>query len=606
MCLLGVATGRPTQNITIEVPYGTTNHGDPESFCTPATWIDIASFLLFNFVAHGATVVPYPGETTLRMTLRNAVVAIVSPTYGVIRAFNFIMRLPLLMAKGDDLKMAARSGALCMLVRSSSWKPQQGDNIRNALIKDPSTNVSTRYVPTYSYSRPIKLTNVSLSYQSTASLSIYRPPWLNDMTRFWSYIDTSHGESRIELRFVFGLSEQPQDAQYKFAFVPRNAKVFGLLDSTPSPSVPDKPPHRSPNPFESSVSTPEGPKYSLASSSNLARGTVALLQLLYALVTVYHTNGDQVNQYGFAAPGLTVIPYAIMSGLNLLASLVAHQYPTLYLVRSSVMDEAERRTGKRFHYVVGRIVDDSGTDSDNTVMNGWSEIAGSFKDDNEVLHVSPSAEDERIEICNSSRQRIYVPACPRFQRRDDTKTSPLRQFNEWETRQDEHGLEFPRYMARRQRALIQPSFFSISRLSSQMQSCRPPIRYIPLSKSQRPQCRSYPFWGLNAYETLLVFFISGAEFFIMLAVSNFSGQQSTLVQRAIIVTWLFSGSLFVALIPLTKHLTVLANSKKVDLRSVLLKIVLYIYEFSYGAPLIGGFVVVSQMLKAYGVCYKFV
>lgn len=166
VCFLGVAASRRTENITIEVPYGTSNHGKPNLLCTPATWSDLAGYLLFNYVAHGATVVSYPGEPALDVLLC-VVTAILFPTFGVIRALNFIVRHPVLTAK-NNLEMAARSGALCMLVRSSSWKPQQGDNIKNALIKvkdpgnepDPSTNISPTYVPTYSHSRPIKLTNV--------------------------------------------------------------------------------------------------------------------------------------------------------------------------------------------------------------------------------------------------------------------------------------------------------------------------------------------------------------------------------------------------------------------------------------------------------------
>ena len=146
------------------------------------------------------------------------------------------------------------------------------------------------------------------------------------MTHLWSYIDTTY--EKVKYRDLFGLENLPD--QYEFAFVPRNAEVLGLLDSTPSSNVPDILPLPSPNPTESSVPTPK-----LSSSSNLAKGMVALLQLLYTSFTVYHTNGDQVNRYGFAAPGLTVLPYAVMSGLNLLASLVAPHYPKVYLVRSS-------------------------------------------------------------------------------------------------------------------------------------------------------------------------------------------------------------------------------------------------------------------------------
>ena len=174
LCSLGVATSLPSQNITIEVPNGTTNHGEPNSFCTPATWVDIASFLLFNYFAHGATVISYPGEQA-GDTFYAVVSAVIAPTFGVIRALNFIIRHPLLTAK-NDLEVAARSGALCMLVRSSTWQPQKGDNIRNALIQDPGiepslrgcntshsdpgTKISPTYVQPYSYARPIKLTNV--------------------------------------------------------------------------------------------------------------------------------------------------------------------------------------------------------------------------------------------------------------------------------------------------------------------------------------------------------------------------------------------------------------------------------------------------------------
>ena len=576
LCFLWVATSRPTQNITIEVPKGTTNHGETNSYCTPTTWIDIASFLLFNYIAHGATVVSYPGELASEKLL-SVVFAISSPAFGVIRAFNFIIRHPLLTAE-NDLEVAARSGALCMLVRSSTWKPQKGDNIRNSLIKNPSTNISPRCVPTYSHSKPIKLTNVSLLYQSTAALSIYTPPWLNDKTRFWSYTDTNY-YVRFKDRVVFGLSELPD--QYKFAFVPRNAEVLGFEGSTPTASP---------------VPTPK-----LSSSFNLVKGMVALLQLLYTSFTLYHANGGQVYQYGFAAPGLTVLPYAVMSALNFVASLVAPHYPTLYLVRSKVMEEAERRTGFSFHYVVGRVVDESGTHSDDIVMEGWSDIAGSFEDDDNVLHVSPSAEeDERIEIRNSSRQRIYVPACPRFRRTDDTQTSPLGQFNET----TQHELEFPRYMARRQQALIQHSLFSFSRLSLQLQSCiqalRPHISYDRLPP--RPQ-RPKPVRGSYSLEICLVYLIVGAEWTAMLALSNSGDQQSTSAQKIVVGTWVVMASLIFGLL-FTYDLN--HNTRESGASSMLLRCRVCCYILVCGAPAIGGFVVVSQILKAYGICYKFV
>ena len=196
--------------------------------------------------------------------------------------------------------------------------------------------------------------------------------------------------------------------------------------------------------------------------------------------------------------------------------------------------------------MVGEVVDEPGTDAD-----GWSEIAGSFKDDDKVLYVIHSSEkDKTIEISDTSStvysQNIYVPACPRFRRTDDT-----------------------RYMARRS---IIPS---------------------------------------NAYEMCLVTFIVAAEICIMLALSNFSGQQSTFAQRAWIVTWLFSGYLLGVMSYLWSFIWKHGTTHKRESGKLSLWVggALFVYlacAVSLGAPAIGGFVVVSQMLKAYGICYKFV
>ena len=464
-------------------------------------------------------------------------------------------------------------------------------------------------------------------YQSTSfKLSIYRPPWLNDKTKYWSYTDTNL--VRIGSRVVFGLSKPPD--QYEFAFVPRNTKIFPLKDHLPiaSSNVPATCPSRL-----RSIFAPSTPK--LSSSLNLVKGMVALLQLLYTSFTLYHSNGGQVNQYGFVAPGLTVLPYAIMSGLNLIASLVAPNYPTLYLVRSKVMEEAERRTKLPFNYVVGKVNDES--DTDNDVKEGWSEIVGSFADDDKFLYATPSAEkDKMIEISDGSSRRIYVPSCPRFQRTDDTWTSPLRQFKE--TPQD--GLEFPRYMAGCQQGLIHRSFSWLSSillllvpshfLSSLLASllalarslltlARPLLRSMTqllpslltsasslfkpvtsrlapwLTSQARPRPPRLSKPALNKYEMSLVAFIIGTEILIALAVSNFSRQQSTVAQRAWIFTWLIAGYFFGAMIYDELSFTQSRSRKMICL-----------FIVSYSAPAIGGLVVVSQMLNAYGICHRFV
>lgn len=45
-------------------------------------------------------------------------------------------------------------------------------------------------------------------------------------------------------------------------------------------------------------------------------------QALYAIFTLFNSHGNQIDRYGEATFGLTVVPYVVMSLLNLFANLV--------------------------------------------------------------------------------------------------------------------------------------------------------------------------------------------------------------------------------------------------------------------------------------------
>ena len=69
--------------------------------------------------------------------------------------------------------------------------------------------------------------------------------------------------------------------------------------------------------------------------------------------------------YGYAAFGLTVIPYILMTTLNLLAGILTPENPALYMVCSKEMDEAIRHGGS-FDGMVGTL-DYDGDESQDTV-----------------------------------------------------------------------------------------------------------------------------------------------------------------------------------------------------------------------------------------------
>jgi len=87
LCLLILVTAAaPNQNITIEVPPGTSNHGDPHLLCTPTRTVDVASFFLLNYVAHAVTVRPSPGEHLIP-SVKLILFALVFPTSGISKDF---------------------------------------------------------------------------------------------------------------------------------------------------------------------------------------------------------------------------------------------------------------------------------------------------------------------------------------------------------------------------------------------------------------------------------------------------------------------------------------------------------------------------------------
>src|SRR5438270_950503 len=100
----------------------------------------------------------------------------------------------------------------------------------------------------------------------------------------------------------------------------------------------------------------EGKDVVIASTYSGAKALVAAVQTVYAGFTLFQTRGDQLSRYGYAAFGLTVIPYLVMSVLNSLADALTPTFPACYLVRSDEMDEAERREGCYFEGIVGRLL----------------------------------------------------------------------------------------------------------------------------------------------------------------------------------------------------------------------------------------------------------
>ena len=85
----------------------------------------------------------------------------------------------------------------------------------------------------------------------------------------------------------------------------------------------------------------------IPSSYSVIQALIGVGQALWAIITIYQARGDQIQQYGYAAFGLTVVPYAFMSVTNAMANLLTPQYSTILVIRTPEMTEAEQQ-GKAF------------------------------------------------------------------------------------------------------------------------------------------------------------------------------------------------------------------------------------------------------------------
>jgi hypothetical protein len=287
----------PDQVFTIEVPAGlnATNHNSDSLFCiVPASWFNIMIFYLGNYGAHAATLVTYPGESPIYV-FAAIIYALFFPNTGIVRGLNAIFRhANFSWGERTDLRAATRAGALCMVVRTSAWRPKESNG--------PETS-DQRQEEAHQGEEP---------KGRSVSWKVIEGAWCKELPRLWPYFDTSlerpephkipNGEgpgwkrhcarlwkwlTNME-RKIHGTCILPDNGFYALAYVPRNAKVTI---------------------FQRHNGCREHVPVTLSSSYSAVRATIAVVQILYASATLYKaTKGPQIGQYGFTAFGLTPAP----------------------------------------------------------------------------------------------------------------------------------------------------------------------------------------------------------------------------------------------------------------------------------------------------------
>ena len=119
----------------IEVP-GFINRGNCRLLCRPALWTDIFIFFFGNYAAHAATILARPGQSLLT-TISSTVTALLLPGSGIWTGMEAVLSGAKFAE--TDLRMAARAGALCTVVREQdleSVSEVQGNKIPSDIQQD--------------------------------------------------------------------------------------------------------------------------------------------------------------------------------------------------------------------------------------------------------------------------------------------------------------------------------------------------------------------------------------------------------------------------------------------------------------------------------------
>ena len=407
-----------TENITITAPKGTRLQGhDPQILCTPSKWTDVAVFLVANYVAHAVTLKSLPGESTLSV-LRNVVCSLLFPISGVRRGVTAIYQRAILAktpleaaAKAGALCMVTRTlewkpehGDVVRI--SGIEEPQK----KPWWVRDSSSGSRAKGVVVGVY-RGIAKVNKFL-YQFCFLVMTWKILEDEEVSEVPAYIvqqatvrpfkaimgrplpdwEFQPSSSRWDprSRTIHGICQLPSG--YALCTVPPGSHVVELdkdeqggEDQSGKINAGGKEMREEKTKivdgdhggdkvivkslysrFMTQVSSKWGPRRSsldhshpsttqLSSVNNFAKGLIAIFQTLYASFTLYHARGDQIQHYGYAAFGLTVVPYIVMSIINLASTLLTPDYPVMYLVESEAMEEAKRREKAKFDGVVGRI-----------------------------------------------------------------------------------------------------------------------------------------------------------------------------------------------------------------------------------------------------------
>jgi hypothetical protein len=299
----------------------------------------------------------------------------------------------------------------------------------------------------------------------------------------------------------------------------------------------------------------------LSSNHSFSKAIIAVIQLVFASLTIYQSQGDQIDHYGYAAFGLTVAPYLMMSLVNLIGAFLTPDYSHIYLVSSDIMEEAKSHGGY-FDGVVGTLSPNPTPEDTIQHEETGTCLHVKFLVGEGGLAMQPLTERGKLFaselLGRSSSEGTYhcLTHCLKEDEKIDHRTSQQREVN-------------PRN-----------------------------LNIVFYGTSRKPKDKASSRHGKIGFVSFLV---GSLPLALIGGLTLFKHGQSSIAERAWTMTWMASG----VVIGLSQHILETQNNfERAEDGGAQVSLSLKYGQIPLGAPAIGGFVVVGKMLLHYGNCVK--
>lgn len=483
--------------------------------CVSTDWHSMITFFILNYLSHAATV---PGQPGARWTenLPWTIISLMLPFAGLGKTLGLLISYTSVF--GQNVEKAVSRGAIAIVSRSKDWEPALEQSHMTAVRLPESLvqrlGLENRYRCSYTNARTYSNNN----RDTRVTFNIITPPSMRVSDRCYDFC----GKSSLPRGYHWVFPDRDHMANYALSYagqcIPRSHSYLKMITS--------------------------------------------IVQLFSSSITLYRTRGSQLDQYGYAAFGLSVFPYLLMSLVNLCCAIILGEYPYLYPLWTPILEEARQHAEFDVSNEVGRpdnAMDAVEEHGDTFVLASLQVL---YVGDIKRLVVDISGEQSTFTLCHHQDQADHVI--------DVSSTS------------------------------IRPVFIPMISGIRDTRLYREPVQLGRIAVKRGSIIRLVDFAAMIVIFYLPLLFI----FFL----TRFHKRDSSFEERVWMMLWLCASQVaFYPTLLLSKYVPHFSWSSFLYLfntnRDFFLTFIPYILPLPFlFVPAFGGFVVVAKMLLEFGTC----